>query len=66
MKQFDKKVRWNFKLAISGYGQNCEEALRDALLTATFEIEDWVHDDSIEAIENHEVSLIDEDEFIRE
>lgn len=63
MKRFEKRVKWNFKLAISGYGRTCKEALMDALLNATQDQTDWAQDDSMEAIEAHEVSVIDEDDF---
>lgn len=63
MKKFEKRVHWHFRLSIDGYGKNCEEALRNALEKAVGDLDDWKNDDSLKAIENHEVSMIDEDEF---
>ena len=61
-KKFDKKVRWYFKIAIEGYGQNVEEALTDAAEKLLNDIQDWKYDSTLEKIELHETEFIDEND----
>jgi hypothetical protein len=63
-KKFDKNVRWNFKIAIHGYGKNVREALLEATnrLERQIETNEFSSDDFI-AIQNHEVVSIEEDDI---
>lgn len=60
MKKFDKKVRFEFRFAMHGYGRNTKEALLSALEIAEQTVKDMDKHD-IEAVENGEIILIDEE-----
>lgn len=62
MKSFNKKVRWEFKLAMHGYGENVREALRDALCRMSENLNDQSEGD-LHSIENNEVVMIDESDI---
>lgn len=64
MKKFEKPVRWEFKLAMHGYGKNVGLALKDALRLMEYELEN--HSVDLEAIEKHEVVNILEDDIDEE
>lgn len=66
LKVFQKEVRWNFKIAIHGYGKDVKKALIDAAGRLENEaISDYGTSDYV-AIQNHEVVSIDEDDVADE
>lgn len=61
---FEDRVRWEFKLAMHGYGKTCEEALIDALETNLRDAEAYEMD--FKAIEKYEVISFDKEDFLME
>jgi dsRNA-specific ribonuclease len=62
-KIFKKKVRWDFRISMEGYGRNVKEALKNATQLFLERLENGEHD--LEAIEEHEVVLILEDDEVQ-
>ena len=63
LNKFDKKVRWDFKLPIYGYGKNCKEALINALNDEIGRVErNYTHKD-LECIEKSDLILISPDDI---
>ncbi len=63
MKKYDKKVRWDFKISITGYGQTVREALLSAADQLRNQVENDFLNNDLEAIEDHEVTSIDEEDI---
>lgn len=57
---FKQKVRWNFRFAMHGYGENVKQALKDALDQALFDLEN--HSIALDAVEKFEVDSIQTDD----
>jgi hypothetical protein len=59
MKNYNERVRWNFELALHGYGKNIKEALLDALTRMHSDVQTDLAESDLESIEKHEVISID-------
>jgi hypothetical protein len=60
VKNLEKKVNWDFKISISGYGRNCKEALIAAAENLLYQIDSDFCPGDFEKIETHEVIHVDE------
>lgn len=63
-KKFTKKVRWEFKVAVHGYGRTCKEALADAAEHLQHQCEFDFAANDFDSIEEHETIDVLEDDFI--
>jgi hypothetical protein len=67
-KKFENRVRWDFKIAIHGYGRDVREALLDACETMTFDLANryQISKEDLDLIEEHEVVLVTESDIAEE
>lgn len=58
MRKFEKKVLWEFRSLLQGYGRDAREALLDALREKKKVIQSARSTAFIEAVERNEVSIV--------
>lgn len=63
-KKYEKKVRWDFKVAFHGYGRTCKEALVDAAQHLEHQCEFDFAQSDFDAIENYETQNVSENDFV--
>jgi len=63
-KKFALPVRWEFKIAVHGYGRNVKEALLDAASRLETQTESDFGNSDFEAIELHEVVSVNERDYL--
>ena len=61
LKTFKKYVRWEFKIAVHGYGRNIRQALIDASAELA-RVARESDEGTLLSIQNHELILIDEND----
>jgi len=57
---FKDRVRWEFRIAVHGYGRNVEEALQAAASNLQRQVNYDFSSEDFQAIEDHELVLVDE------